>query len=257
METSNIPTDSALDERYRRQVALPQLGVSGQKRLLQSSVLVVGCGALGGHIAQVMVRAGVKRIGIIDYDTPAIHNLHRQVLFDEDDVAGGLPKAQIAANRLTKANRHVQIEPLIVTLEDNNAASLIRDYDIVIDGTDNFQTRYAINRACIRFGIPWVYGGVMETRGMMMPILPYRGPCLRCILPRAPEPNETQHCARDGILSTLAMIVAGFACTEAIKILTGAQANTQLLSIEAWPTRLMQVSLPRRPECEDCGKHGH
>lgn len=252
-----MPTDLALDERYSRQVTLPQLGVLGQKLLLQSSVLVVGCGALGGHIAQVMVRAGVKRIGIIDNDTPAIHNLHRQILFDEDDVASGLPKAQIAANHLTKANRHVQIEPLVITLRDDNAVSLIRDYDIVIDGTDNFQTRYAINRACVCLGIPWVYGGVMATRGMVMPILPHRGPCLRCILPRAPDPNQEQRCDRDGILSTLAMIVAGFACTEAIKILTGAQANTQLLSIETWPTRLMQVSLPQRPDCEDCGKHAH
>jgi adenylyltransferase/sulfurtransferase len=238
--------------RYSRQVVLPEIGIDGQRRLLKSSVLVVGCDALGGHLAQTMVRAGIGKIGLIDHDIPEVHNLHRQVLFDEDDVLAGIPKATIAANRLQRINRKVIVESHVLHLNASNVQTLVQGYDLVLDGTDNFETRYVLYVACVILGLPGVYGGVQGTMGTMMAVLPGQGPCLRCILPEPPEPNRDSGRGTAGVLNTVPAMVAAFQCTEAFKILTNTAFSPMLVTIEAWKSRVLQAVVGRRQDCFTC-----
>ena len=246
----------AFDIRYSRQVALPELGIDGQRKLLASSVLVVGCGALGGHLAQTMVRMGTGRVGVVDCDRPAIHNLHRQVMFNETDVASGIPKAEVAARKLRGLNRDAQVEAHVLRVDETNMAGLIETYDMVLDGTDNFETRYAINSACVSARKPWVYGGVMGTRATVMVIVPGHGPCLRCVLPRVPDRTRAESCVTHGVLPTTPMLVAAIQCTEALKLLIGQAPDMRLTSIETWPWRFTQVQMERRPDCPCCCELG-
>lgn len=242
----------ASDPRYSRQVVLPEVGPMGQQRLIESAVLVVGCGALGGHLAQTIVRAGVGRVGLVDRDFPELHNLQRQTLFDEDDVEACIPKAEAAARHLRKVNRNVVLEPHVADVGPRNVESLVRGFDLVLDGTDNFETRYVLNDACVKQGVPWVYGGVLGTTGTTMAVLPGDGPCLRCILPEPPPPGSAPTCETAGVLNTIPAMVAALQCTEAFKILTGTAPGGFLVSIEAWKNRLLQVQLDRRPDCRTC-----
>jgi adenylyltransferase/sulfurtransferase len=240
--------------RYSRQVVLRELGVEGQQRLLDSAVLVVGCGALGGHIAQTVVRAGVGRVGLLDRDFPELHNLQRQVLFDEDDVAAAVPKAQAAARRLRRVNSDVIIEPLVTDLNPRNVEALLDGFDLVLDGTDNFETRYVLNDACVKLGVPWIYGGVLGTMGTTMSIVPGQGPCLRCLMPEPPPPGSAATCETAGVLNTLPAIVAALQCNEAFRILTGAQASRLLVSVEGWDNQFTHARIDRRDDCLTCVK---
>jgi adenylyltransferase/sulfurtransferase len=247
-----MSTHNASHPRYSRQIVLPELGLQGQQRLLDSAVVVVGCGALGGHLAQTMVRAGVGRVGLVDRDFPELHNLQRQVLFDEDDVTAAVPKAEAAARRLRRVNHDVVIDAYVMDVHPRNVEALVKDFDLVLDGTDNFETRYVLNDACVKSGVPWVYGGVMGTTGTTMSILPGDGPCLRCLLPEPPAPGSAPTCETAGVLNTLPAMVAALQCTEAFKILTGSPPSRLLVSIEAWENRTLQATIDRKLDCPTC-----
>ena len=250
--STSMTSHHASDPRYSRQVVLPELGLHGQQRLLDSAVLVIGCGALGGHLAQTIVRAGVGRVGLVDRDFPELHNLQRQVLFDENDVEAGIPKAEAAARRLRHVNRDIMIDAHVTDVNPRNVETLLQGFDLVLDGTDNFETRYVLNDACVKHGIPWIYGGVMGTTGTTMSIMPGDGPCLRCLLPEPPSPGSAPTCETAGVLNTLPAMVAALQCTEAFKILTGRPPSRLLISIEAWENRILQAQIERRSDCHTC-----
>ncbi len=207
-------------ERYERQIILPGIGVEGQQRLAHARVLIVGVGALGSVLASGIVRAGVGFVRLVDRDYLELHNLQRQTLFDEDDVTADLPKAIAAARKLARINSQVTIDPVVADVTHRNVEALLEDCDLVLDGSDNFEVRMLINEACLKHSKPWIYGGVIGTYGVTMPILP-GGPCLRCLLPTVPAPGTQPTCDTAGILGTVPQVVAALQVTEALKLLTG------------------------------------
>ncbi len=243
-------------ERYSRQMLLPEVGEAGQKKLLAASVAVIGCGALGTVVASSMVRAGVGRVKIVDRDYIELNNLQRQILFDEEDIARGLPKAVAAAEKLRRVNSQVRIEPLVADVNPGNVEEIIGDVDLVLDGTDNFETRFLVNDACVKHGIPWVYGAVIATYGMTMVILPHRTPCFRCFLAEMPAPGSTPTCDTVGVLGPAVNIVASLEVTEGLKLLMGKEEELhgRLLYVDAWAGTLEQLELEKRdglcPACD-------
>src|SRR5262245_26688012 len=179
-------------DRYSRQIRFPQLGETGQRALLQSRVTLCGCGALGTVLANHLARAGVGAIRIIDRDFIETHNLQRQILLDESDVAANLPKAEAAAQKLRVINSTINIEPVVTDLDHTNIVDLIADADLVLDGTDNFETRYLINDASVKLGKPWIYGGVIGSEGQTMTIVPGKKRFLRCLNEKAQRTGMTQ-----------------------------------------------------------------
>lgn len=242
-------------ERYSRQVAYPAIGEEGQRRVMAGTVAVVGCGALGSAVANLLVRAGVGRVRIADRDYLELNNLQRQTLFDEDDVAGGLPKAVAAAAHLRRINSAVTVEPLVCHVDARNVREVIGDADVVVDGTDNFETRYLVNDACVRWGLPWVYGGVIGAYGLTMTVRPGQSACLRCAFPEIAPPGTVETCETAGVLASAVSVVAAWQASEALKLLTGAveQLNRGLISFDLWGNALRQVRrLERRPDCPTC-----
>jgi len=230
--------------RYSRQIRFAPFGVSGQSRLSSGSALVVGCGALGGVVANTLVRAGVGRIVLVDRDFVELDNLQRQVLFDEDDV--GHPKAIRAARHLAAINRQVQIEPQVAHVSWQNIGALVESVDVVIDGTDNFETRFLINDVCVRLGKPWVFGGCLGSEGQSMTIVPGRTACLHCLmLDGPPPPGTTGTCDTAGILATVINVVASIQATEAIKILSDNLdcISRQLTIVDVWENRFSKIDL--------------
>ena len=223
-------------DRYSRQILLPEIGDTGQKQLLASSVAVVGCGALGTVIASTLVRAGVGMVRIIDRDYIEMNNLQRQILFDEEDIARGLPKTIAAAEKLKRVNSHVDIEPVVADVNPDNVERLIGDVDLVMDGTDNFEIRFLLNDVCVKHGVPWVYGGAIATYGMTRAIIPHRTPCFRCTLTEMPPPGSTPTCDTVGVLSTVVNVVASLEVTEGLKILLGKAEKLYggLLYVDVW-----------------------
>ena len=187
-------------DRYSRQIRFPQLGEAGQRALLKSRVTLCGCGALGTVLANHLARAGVGTIRIIDRDFIETHNLQRQILFDEDDVAENLPKAEAAARKIRAINSTIAVEPVVTDLDHTNILDLVGDADLILDGTDNFETRYLINDAAVKLGKPWIYGGVIGSEGQTMTIIPGKTPCLRCLIETAPPPGMTPTCETAGVL---------------------------------------------------------
>lgn len=206
---------------------LPGFGVDGQRRLGASHALLVGCGALGTVVADALARAGVGRLTIVDRDLVETTNLQRQVLFDEADAREGRPKAEAAAARLRRVNSGVLIEPVVADLNPRNADRLAEGAAVVIDGTDNFQTRYLLNDLSVKRGVPLVYGGVVGATGMTMTIVPASArasvatPCLRCVFPDPPPPGASPTCETAGVLGPMAGVVASIQAAEALKVLLG------------------------------------
>lgn len=245
-EEGKMGEDNAVHlTRYVRQIRFAPLGEEGQRRLLRSRALVCGCGALGTWVANMLVRAGVGTVRIVDRDFVETSNLQRQVLFDEQDAASGLPKAVAAAEKLARINSQVRIEPVVADVEARNIEELARDVDLILDGTDNFETRFLINDLAVRDGRPWVYGGCLGAEGQMMAILPGRGPCLRCLIPDCPAPGSTATCDTAGILAPAVGLVASLEVAEALKILSGnLDAVTRHLTVaDLWTNELRQVDL--------------
>jgi adenylyltransferase/sulfurtransferase len=241
-------------DRYVRQVRYPRLGEAGQRRLLQSTALICGCGALGSVLANTLARAGVGRLRLVDRDFLETNNLQRQVLYTEEDVASGLPKAIAAKNHLQRINSQVAIEAVVADVDSSNIAALAKDADILLDGTDNFETRFLLNDAALKFNVPWVYGGCLGAEGQTMTILPGETACLRCLMPEAPPPGSTPTCDAAGILGTIINVIASIEANEAIKILSGhREAVSRTLNIfELWDNRFRQVKLDSLRETGNC-----
>lgn len=232
-------------DRYSRQERFGPIGKEGQARLRDSHVLVCGCGALGSVIANSLVRAGVGRLRIVDRDFLEMNNLQRQVLYDESDVRSGLPKAIVAKEKLERINSDVQIEAIVTDIDYTNVESLMEGVDVVLDGTDNFETRFLINDAAIKNGIPWIYGGCIGAEGQTMTILPGETPCLRCLLQEMPPPGSSPTCDTAGILGPIINVVASVEVTEAIKILTENRKSTSrtLGVFDLWENRVRHVGI--------------
>jgi molybdopterin/thiamine biosynthesis adenylyltransferase len=245
-----------LDEnfgRYARQTRLPEIGMEGQRKLSQSSVLVVGCGALGSTLASTLVRAGIGLVRIVDRDVLELNNLQRQVLFDEDDVAKGLPKAEAAVSKLRKINSSVGVEGHVTDVTPKNIESLMAEVSLVLDATDNFESRYVINDAAVKHGVPWIYGGVIGMTGMTMNVLPGTGPCLRCVFPTAPPAGSFPTCETAGVLNTVPAVIASIQATEALKILSGDEPSLQMVYVDMWKQSFRQMAVSRDDNCPACG----
>jgi adenylyltransferase/sulfurtransferase len=240
--------------RYVRQMRYYPFGEEGQRRLSQSHALICGCGALGSVIANTLVRAGVGKVRIVDRDFLELNNLQRQVLYEESDVAAELPKAIAAKARLERINSEVAIEAVVADLDRTNILSLAEDVDILLDGLDNFDTRFLINDAAVKLKKPWVYGGCIGAEGQTMTILPGETACLRCLMADAPPPGTTPTCDTAGIFGPIVNVVASFQAMEAIKILSGNVASTSrfLNVFEMWDNRLRQVDVSKLREQVDC-----
>ena len=225
-----------MTNRYFKQTLLSEIGEEGQKRLDSASAVIAGCGGLGTVIASSLVRFGVGKVTIVDRDFIELDNLARQVLFDEEDIRRGLPKAIAAAEKLKRINSEVIIEPIVADLTAENIERIIKDTDIVLDGTDNFETRFLINDACVKLDIPWIYGGVVATYGMSFTIIPRTTPCLKCFISELPGPGSTPTCDTIGVLGSAVNMVASIEVTEALKILLGKQDALigKLIYIDVW-----------------------
>jgi sulfur-carrier protein adenylyltransferase/sulfurtransferase len=247
------PLDGDERARYARQVRLPQLGLAGQERLKAASVLVVGAGGLGSPAATYLAAAGVGTLGIADGDTVDISNLHRQPLHGTKDI--GRPKVQSALDTLTALNPHAGVEAIPHRITSANALEIVSRFDIVIDGTDNFPTRYLLNDACVLTSRPLVYGSVDRFDGQVSVFATSSGPCYRCLYPRPPEPGTVQNCADAGVLGVLPGIVGTMQATEAIKIILGLGETLigRLLLVDALRMRFRTVTVDRDPECPACG----
>lgn len=242
-------------ERYARQTVLGAIGQAGQEKLAGSAVLVVGCGALGSAQAEFLARAGVGRLILADRDILELHNLQSQLLYAESDVAERLPKAEAAARRLRAVNSSIKIEPVITDVTAANVKELAGRADLVLDGTDNFETRYLLNDAAVSAGKPWVYGGVLGTDGMVLAVHPGRGPCLRCLFEDPPEMGSVPTCSTFGVLNTAVAWVAALQVTEALKALTGAEAaEFKLHTLDIWRGTVTAVAAGRRAGCVCCGE---
>ena len=250
-------SDDASLERYSRQMRFYGIGIEGQRKLVNARVTLCGCGALGTVLANALVRAGVGHLRLIDRDFIETSNLQRQVLFDEHDVAENLPKAEAAARKLGAINSSVYVEPIVADIDRTNIVDLVQDVDLILDGTDNFEIRYLINDAAVKFKKPWVYGGCIGSHGQTMTILPGETPCLRCVFEAAPAPGETGTCETAGVLGPIVNIIASYQATEALKILTGRrdQINRELLYFDVWENtqrRIKIAPLLGKVDCPCC-----
>ncbi|MFH1746712.1 MAG: ThiF family adenylyltransferase [Planctomycetota bacterium] len=246
-------TDATL-ARYSRQILFPPIGPAGQRRLVLSRVALLGCGALGSVLANTMVRAGVGYLRIIDRDFIELDNLQRQVLFDETDIANNLPKAEAAARRLRQINSTVTVEPLVVDFNTTNAETCLGDVQLILDGTDNLETRYLLNDVAIKSGIPWIHGACLGAEGRVMPILPGKTPCLRCIWPTAPPPGSLPTCDTAGVIAPIVNIVASLQAVAALKLLSGHLEDLEcnLTVIDAWSGRVHQIDVQNAYQQGDC-----
>ncbi len=246
-------------ERYSRQMRFPGMGEAGQRKLLESHVTLCGCGALGTVLANALVRAGVGHLRLVDRDFIETHNLQRQVLFDEHDVAENLPKAEAATRKLHAINSTVHVEPVVTDIDRTNIEDLVKDADLILDGTDNFEIRYLINDVAVKLGKPWIYGGSIGSHGQTMTILPGDTPCLRCVFEAAPNPGEAGTCETAGVLSPIVNIIASYQVTEAFKILTGQldKINRDLIYVDVWENigrRIKIAPLKGKVDCPCCGR---
>ncbi|MEW6367861.1 MAG: ThiF family adenylyltransferase [Acidobacteriota bacterium] len=243
-------------DRYSRQVVLPQIGSKGQARLRDARALVVGCGALGCMQGQLLARAGVGQLRVVDRDLVEITNIQRQVLFDEEDAASGLPKAEAAARHLRRINSSIQVDSLVADVTPRNVETLIRDVDVVLDATDNMETRYLLNDACVKLVKPWIYGAAIGCSGAVMTIQPGAGPCLRCLAPEPPPPGTLATCDLAGVLNAAPALVASLQVAEAIRLLVGDPAAIpKMTEVELWDQSFGRIEVKQDPECRCCGEH--
>jgi molybdopterin/thiamine biosynthesis adenylyltransferase len=243
-------------DRYSRQTLFRPIGKEGQEQLASSSVAIIGCGALGTVLANNLGRAGIGRLVIADRDYIELNNLQRQILFDEDDIARRLPKAVAAAEKLHRVNSTTKIEALVEDINADGIESLVQDVDLVLDATDNFETRYLLNDVCVKFERPWIYSGVIASYGVTMNIVPGDTPCLRCIFPDMPLPGTTATCDTAGVLNGIVGAIAGVASTEALKLLLKSDRLCRAMFwMDVWENTSERIELPRQPDCPACGQH--
>jgi len=243
-----------LEERYSRQVLF--LGVEGQRRLQMARVAIVGCGATGSAVASLLARSGVGTLRLIDRDYVEASNLQRQALFDEADAAESIPKALAAARKIAAFNSQIVVEPLVSDLTPANIQALLGGMQLILDGTDNFETRYLVNDYAVKRSVPWIYAGVVGSYGITMNILPGQTACLACIFPDPPR-GTFETCETAGILNSAVNLVASIQATEALKLLVGAEDRLRqtLLSFDIWKNEQAEVTASRpRAGCRACGE---
>jgi len=254
MESSRPPLRPDQFERYRRHLTLPEVGLAGQQRLLASKVLIIGAGGLGCPLSIYLAAAGVGEIGLVDDDVVDLSNLQRQILYSTADV--GRPKVEVARERMEALNPDVRVTCFQERLTAGNALSVLEPYDLVIDGTDNFPTRYLSNDACVLLGKPNVYGSIFRFEGQASVFDARVGPCYRCLFPEPPPPGSVPSCAEGGVLGVLPGIIATIQATEAIKCLVGEGSSLagRLLIYDAMAMEFSEFRLARDPDCPVCGE---
>ena len=252
-------SDSFL-EKYSRQMLFAGIGTAGQRRLLESRAAIVGCGAIGAATGNLLVRAGVGSVKIIDRDFVEPSNLQRQMLFDETDARNALPKAVAAEQKLRSINSGVEVKGVVADLGPQNAAELLSGCDLILDGTDNFETRFLINDFAVKSGRPWIYAAGVASYGLTMTIRPGLTPCLACLL----ESGDSSHaleetCDTIGVLGPIVNLIASWQAAEALKILSGhpEALHERLLSCDVWSGRMQSIRQARNPECRACAKHDY
>jgi adenylyltransferase/sulfurtransferase len=246
---------SAFASRYSRQELFAGIGPEGQRRIRASTVAIVGCGALGTHLAETMARAGVGTLRIVDRDFVEPSNLQRQSLFDEEDAAAALPKAVAAQRRLARVNSEVRVEAVVADLVPENAGALLRGAAVVLDGTDNFEARFLVNDVCVRDGIPWVYGACVGSYGLALAVRPHVTPCLRCLLETMPAPGSGPTCDTAGVVAPIVQVVAGIQGAEALKLLAGHPEALLpgVATVDLWQAQFEVMDLRgRAPWCPAC-----
>jgi molybdopterin-synthase adenylyltransferase len=245
------------DDRYSRQTLFRGIGVEGQRKLRNSRITIVGCGATGSALVSLLARAGVGTIRIIDRDYVEPSNLQRQSLFDESDAAESLPKAIAAARKIAAFNSEIIVEPHVADLTPTNIDALLQDTQLVLDGTDNFETRYLINDFCVKNSLPWIYTAAVGSYGVTMNVLPGKTACLSCIF-SSPPAGTFETCETAGILNSAVNLAASIAATEAMKLLVGADewVRRTLLSFDVWRNERAEVAADKpRSGCRTCGQH--
>ncbi len=252
VERDVILSESEL-ARYSRHLVMPEVGLEGQKKLKASSVLIVGVGGLGTPSAMYLAAAGVGRIGIVDFDVVEKSNLHRQVLYSEKDI--GRSKAEVARERLIQINPNIDIELHKVRLDSSNALSILKDYDVILDGTDNFPTRYLVNDACVLLGKPNVYASIYRFEGQASVFFAKKGPCYRCLYHEPPPPGAVPSCAEGGVLGVLPGIMGSIQAAEAIDLVLGKGTPLigRLMLFDALDMKFKEVKLRKDPNCSVCG----
>ncbi len=244
-------------ERYSRQILFAGIGAEGQARLGAATVAIVGCGALGSFHAGALARAGVGRLLLIDRDYVELSNLQRQWLYGEADVREALPKAVAAQRAIAQINSGIEAVPLVADLTPANASELLGEAALILDGTDNFETRYLINDYAVRECVPWIYGAAVGSYGLTMPVLPGRTACLKCVYPEPPSGAQPT-CETAGVLNTITSAIASFQVADALRILAG-HADTmrpRITTVDVWSGEVRQIAGPARdPECPACARH--
>jgi adenylyltransferase/sulfurtransferase len=242
-------------KRYTRHILLPEIGVEGQKKLLAAKVLVVGAGGLGCPISLYLAAAGVGTIGLVDFDTVDASNLQRQILFTTEDV--GKPKVEVAAKRLRALNPDVTVNTYAVALKSDNIMDILKNYDMIIDGTDNFPTRYLTNDAAALQGKPNIYGSIFRFDGQLTVFKTPEGPCYRCLYPEPPPPGEVPSCAEGGVMGAMVGTIGAMQATEAIKLITGVgtPAIGKLVIYNSLDMQFRNLKLRKDPNCPLCGEH--
>jgi adenylyltransferase/sulfurtransferase len=245
-----------LTRRFERQVRFAPFGPRGQAALVSSRVLVVGCGALGGVLAQSFFRAGVGELVLVDRDVVELSNLPRQILFDERHARAGVPKARAARETLEHGGGPTEVRAHVLDLDARNLELVAEDVDLILDGTDNLPTRYLLNDFCVERGIPWVYAGVVGSSGLVLPILPGRSACLACLFPEPPPEGALPTCDSAGVLFPAVGAVASFAAGLGLRLLAGADDGFEpaLVELDTWHGVVRRLAVPRDPACRACGR---
>jgi len=242
--------------RYLRQIIFAPIGAAGQEKLLAARVLIVGCGATGSVIASTLARTGIGFLKIADRDFVELNNLQRQVLYDEGDVASRTPKAVAAAQKLGRINSSLRILPCVTDVNAENIEDLIADVDLVLDGTDNFETRYLVNDACVKHNKVWIYGGAVSSYGATMTIVPNASACFRCVFLNAPPPGTLPTCDTAGVIAPIVNVIGSLVSAEAIKFIVGSgELNRGLINIDLWENTFDMFEITRRADCPCCVKH--
>src|SRR5438105_6336655 len=252
-----IPSSNSQSDRYSRQTLFDGIGSEGQTRLLNSRALIIGSGALGSAQAEALARAGVGTLRIVDRDFVELSNLQRQTMFTERDATERLPKAIACARHVREINSDVITKPEIVDANHSNAERLIQNCGVVLDGTDNFATRYLINDACIKHDVNWIYGAAVGSYGVTMTVRANQTPCLRCVFPEAPPAASAPTCDTAGVIMPIVSIVAAVQVSEALKLLVGHTdtLHNSLMQFDVWTNEWRRISLrDRAPDCQTCGE---
>jgi molybdopterin/thiamine biosynthesis adenylyltransferase len=250
--------DDFLQEKYSRQILFEGIGLGGQERLLASSAVVAGCGAIGAAAANLLVRAGVGRIGVVDRDFVEPSNLQRQTLFDESDAREALPKAIAAERKLRAINSSVHVEGIVADINPGNVEELLNNFDVILDGTDNFETRFLINDVAVKSGKPWIYAAAVASYGLTMTVQPGKTACLACLLEGADAVTGMEDtCDTIGVLGAVVNLIASLQVAEAMKLLGGNHEalHGRPISVDVWTGHFQSVQIERSPDCRCCSRH--